>query len=50
LESSRMFFTYFLYFGYMFLMCFGQFLITGCVATLTSLWFVRKIFGAIKVD
>jgi transmembrane 9 superfamily protein 2/4 len=50
LESSRMFFTYFLYFGYMFLMCFGLFLITGCVATLTSLWFVRKIFGAIKVD
>lgn len=50
LESSRMFFTYLLYFGYMFLMSFGLFLITGCVATLTSLWFVRKIFGAIKVD
>ena len=50
LESSRMFFTYLLYFGYMFLMSFGLFLITGCVSTLTSLWFVRKIFGAIKVD
>jgi transmembrane 9 superfamily member 2/4 len=50
LESSRMFFTYLLYFGYMFLMCFGLFLITGCFSALTSLWFVRKIFGVIKVD
>lgn len=50
LESSRMFFTYILYFGYMFLMCFGLFLVTGCVGSLTSLWFVKKMFGAIKVD
>merc|ERR1712238_600363 len=25
-------------------------LVTGTVGTLTSLWFVRKIFGTIKVD
>jgi transmembrane 9 superfamily protein 2/4 len=50
LESSKMFFTYLLYFGYMFLMCFGIFLVCGSVGSLVSLWFVRKIFGAIKVD
>lgn len=50
LESSKMFFTYLLYFGYMFLMCFGIFLVCGSVGALVSLWFIRKIFSAIKVD
>ena len=42
--------TYLLYFGYMFLICFGILLTFGTVGALTSLWFVRKIFGTIKVD
>merc|ERR1712150_382102 len=50
LEASRMLMTYLLYFGYMFLMCFGMLLVFGTVGSLTSLWFVRKIFGTIKVD
>lgn len=50
LESSNMFFTYLLYFGYTFLMCFTIFLVCGSFGALVSLWFVRKIFGAIKVD
>jgi transmembrane 9 superfamily protein 2/4 len=50
LEASRMLMTYLLYFGYMFLICSAMFLVTGTVGSLTSLWFVRKIFGTIKVD
>jgi len=50
LESSKMFFTYLLYFGYMFLLCLALFLVAGSVATLISLWFVRKMFSSIKVD
>jgi transmembrane 9 superfamily protein 2/4 len=50
LEASRMILTYLLYFGYMFLICFGMFLAFGMVGTMTSLWFTRKIFGTIKVD
>lgn len=50
LEASKMLITYMLYFGYMFLICSGIFLVTGAVGTLTSLWFIRKIFGTIKVD
>jgi transmembrane 9 superfamily protein 2/4 len=50
LEASRMVMTYLLYFGYMFLICFGMLLAFGCVGALTSLWFVRKIFSTIKVD
>mmetsp|Transcript_13029 Transcript_13029/g.24472 ORF Transcript_13029/g.24472 Transcript_13029/m.24472 type:complete len:679 (+) Transcript_13029:217-2253(+) len=50
LEASQMFFTYLLYFGYMFLMCFAIFLVCGSVGSLVSFWFVRKIFSAIKVD
>merc|ERR1711920_134138 len=39
-----------LYFGYMFLasMCF--FLLTGSIGTLSSFFFVRTIYGSIKVD
>ncbi|KAG7349607.1 endomembrane protein 70-domain containing protein [Nitzschia inconspicua] len=50
LEASKMVMTYLLYFGYMGLICTAMLLITGTVGTLTSLWFVRKIFGTIKVD
>lgn len=50
LEASRMLMTYLLYFGYMGLICSAMLLVTGTVGSLTSLWFVRKIFGTIKVD
>jgi len=50
LEASKVWFTYILYFGYMSLMCFALFLVTGCVGSLVSLWFVRRIFSSIKVD
>jgi transmembrane 9 superfamily protein 2/4 len=50
LEASRMLMTYLLYFGYMSMICGAMLLVTGTVGALTSLWFVRKIFGTIKVD
>lgn len=50
LEASKVFMTYMLYFGYMGLICSALFLITGTVGALSSLWFVRTIFGTIKVD
>mmetsp|Transcript_2873 Transcript_2873/g.3441 ORF Transcript_2873/g.3441 Transcript_2873/m.3441 type:complete len:655 (-) Transcript_2873:298-2262(-) len=50
LEPSKLLFTYILYFGYMFLLSFTVFLVTGSVGALTSLWFVKKMFGSIKVD
>ena len=50
LEASRMLITYLLYFGYMFLISSALFLVSGSVGALVSLWFVRKIFGTIKVD
>jgi hypothetical protein len=50
LEESRMLMTYLLYFGYMFLICFGMFMVFGMVGAMTSLWFIRRIFGTIKVD
>jgi len=42
--------TYSLYFGYMALISFGLYLITGTVGFLSSLWFNQKIFGSIKID
>lgn len=42
--------TYMLYFGYMGLVCLGIFLMTGSVGMLSTLWFNRTIYGAIKVD
>lgn len=50
LEASKMVMTYLLYFGYMFLFSFAMLLVTGSVGALTSLWFIRRIFGTIKVD
>ena len=43
--------TYILYFGYMELICFGLYLITGgTVGLLSAFWFNKKIFGSIKID
>merc|ERR1712038_2169207 len=49
LEPSKLIFTYILYFGYMLLLSFTVFLVTGSVGALTSLWFVKKMFGSVKV-
>merc|ERR1711865_1332350 len=43
-------FTYVLYFGYMFLICVGLFLLTGTCGFLVCLWFTKKIYASIKVD
>jgi transmembrane 9 superfamily protein 2/4 len=50
LEASKMLMTYVLYFGYMGLICSGLFLVTGTVGALSSMWFIKTIFGTIKVD
>jgi transmembrane 9 superfamily protein 2/4 len=50
LEPSKLLFTYILYFGYMFLLCFTVFLVTGAFSSMTALWFMKKVFGSIKVD
>ena len=50
LEASRLVMTYLLYFGYMALICGCMFLVMGMVGTMTSLWFIRTIFGTIQVD
>ena len=50
LEASKMIMTYLLYFGYMSLLCFSMLMIFGSVGSLTSLWFIHKIFSTIKVD
>mmetsp|Transcript_4673 Transcript_4673/g.14911 ORF Transcript_4673/g.14911 Transcript_4673/m.14911 type:complete len:552 (+) Transcript_4673:403-2058(+) len=42
--------TYFLYFGYMFIISFGIFLFTGTVGFYAGLWFNVVIFSSIKVD
>lgn len=39
-----------LYFSYMLMISISFFLMTGSIGFLSSLWFVRKIYGAIKVD
>jgi len=50
LEASKLLITYLLYFGYMFLLSFAMFLVTGMIGTMSCFFFVRKIFGSIKVD
>merc|ERR1711862_503906 len=50
LHPSNIFMTYFLYFGYLFLISLGMFMVTGMAGSLFALWFTRKIFGSIKVD
>ena len=39
-----------LYFGYMFIISSSFFLLTGTIGFLACFWFVRVIYGAIKVD
>ncbi len=39
-----------LYFGYMSMMAFAFFLLTGTIGFLSCLTFVRKIYSSIKVD
>ena len=48
-QTSRMFLTYILYFGYSFLMCVGISLAVGSVCAVSSLYFTMRIFGSIKV-
>lgn len=50
LDPSKLLFTYMLYFGYMFLLCFTIFITTGSVGSLATLAFTRMMFGSIKVD
>lgn len=40
----------FLYFGYTLIMVFLFFLLTGAVGFFACFWFVRKIYGVVKVD
>lgn len=40
----------FLYFGFTLMIAIGLAVMTGCVGFLSSLWFVRKIYGSVKVD
>ena len=40
----------FIYFTYMSMISIAFFLLTGSIGFFASLWFVRKIYGAIKVD
>lgn len=39
-----------LYFGYMLIVCILFFLLTGAIGTISSFFFVRTIYGSIKVD
>jgi len=50
LQTSSMFITYFLYFGYSLIMSIILFLGAGSISFLSCFWFARKIFGAIKAD
>jgi len=50
LEASGNVMTYMLYFGYMGLICSAMLLVTGTIGALSSLWFIKTIFGTIKVD
>mmetsp|Transcript_12152 Transcript_12152/g.36621 ORF Transcript_12152/g.36621 Transcript_12152/m.36621 type:complete len:664 (+) Transcript_12152:48-2039(+) len=48
--ESNMPLTYALYFGYMLLVSFGLFLLTGTVGYFSALWFNITIYSSIKVD
>jgi len=48
--ETNSFSSYALYFGYNFVLCLGIFLMTGSVGFLSSLYFNKFIYGAIKVD
>jgi transmembrane 9 superfamily protein 2/4 len=48
--ESNMPVTYMLYFGYMFLICMGMFLVTGTIGFFSCLYFNYQIYASIKVD
>jgi len=48
--ESNLIITYFLYFGYMTVICIGIFLVTGTVGFMSALWFCKQIFSSIKID
>lgn len=48
--ESTMTVTYFLYFGYMAVICLGIFLITGTMGFFSCLYFNYQIYASIKVD
>ena len=48
--EANSFATYVLYFGYMGLVCFGLFLMTGFIGVASSLWFNKAIYSSIKID
>jgi len=48
--EANSFASYVLYFGYMGLVCFMMFLMTGTVGLFSALHFNRTIFGSIKID
>nr|XP_043623473.1 transmembrane 9 superfamily member 7-like [Erigeron canadensis] len=39
-----------LYFGYMFIASYAFFVLTGTIGFYACLWFVRKIYGSVKID
>jgi transmembrane 9 superfamily member 2/4 len=48
--ESNMFVTYLLYFGYMFVISLGVFLVTGTIGFFSCMYFNYQIYGSIKVD
>jgi transmembrane 9 superfamily protein 2/4 len=48
--ESNLLITYFLFFGYMLVVSFGIFLLTGSVGFFAGLWFNIIVFGSLKVD
>jgi transmembrane 9 superfamily protein 2/4 len=44
MEAAPLLTTYLLYFGYMALISFGMTLVTGAVGTLSSLWFLQRLY------
>jgi transmembrane 9 superfamily protein 2/4 len=42
--------TYVIYFGYMFLLSFGLFLLCGSVGFGSAFWFIKQIYSSIKID
>lgn len=48
--EANSFATYVLYFGYMGLVSFGLFIMTGSIGVFSSLWFNKTIYSSIKID
>eukprot|EP00614_Pseudopedinella_elastica_P007928 CAMPEP_0172612706 /NCGR_PEP_ID=MMETSP1068-20121228/36232_1 /TAXON_ID=35684 /ORGANISM="Pseudopedinella elastica, Strain CCMP716" /LENGTH=89 /DNA_ID=CAMNT_0013416947 /DNA_START=11 /DNA_END=283 /DNA_ORIENTATION=- len=42
--------TYVIYFGYMFVLSLGLFLLCGAVGFGSAFWFIKTIYGSIKID